>query len=44
MSALSARFLEGFSDTIIDVPDADEDEDEDEDEDAGPRPESRKDQ
>lgn len=46
VSALSARFLEGFSDTIIDVPDADEDEDGDEDgdEDARPRPESRKDQ
>lgn len=42
MSALSARFLEGFSDTIIDVPD--DKGDEDEDEDVGPEAESRKDQ
>lgn len=42
MSAVSARFLEGFSDTIIDVPDYDEGGDEAED--VGPETESRKDQ
>lgn len=41
---MSARFLEGFSDTIIDVPDDDDDfENEDGDEGAGPGTESKKD-
>lgn len=40
MSALSARFLERFSDKIVDV----QGDEEDEDEDAGHASESRKDQ
>lgn len=43
MSALCARFLEGFGDTILDVPTNDDDA-EDEDESEGPHEESRKDQ
>lgn len=45
VSALSARWLDHFSDTIIDVSGDDEDDDNDvEDEGSGPRSETRKDQ
>lgn len=45
VSALSARWLDHFSDTIIDVSGDDEDDDNDvEDEGPGPRSETRKDQ
>lgn len=45
VSALSARWLDHFSDTIIDVSgDDDDDDDEDEKEDTEPHSETRKDQ